>query len=130
MYFDLELKIRRRDKYFNLTLEDTRTKVKKSFFMNYLFYLNIFLKSFGLKIHKLELKEFDGNVFQTDVSEEAKQNKYNEFKKLFVIKKSINEEETLNRDEELFLVQSDLKRFGKFVRHKLFTIKKEIKQID
>lgn len=103
MLVELELNIRKRDKFFELQNNDSRTRIKKFFFVNYLFYLNIFFKSYGLKINKLELTEYNGEFEQIDQTNQAINNSYEDFKNVFVIRR---ENININEDEELFIIQS------------------------
>ena len=104
MYFELNLKIRKREKFFDLVSNHSRTRIKKMLFMDYLFYLNIFLKSFGFEINKIELKESNNDYEQIGLTNEAKLHEYHNFHKIFQIKKSFSGEKT--EEEELFIIQS------------------------
>ena len=60
-YFEIPLKIIKRVRYFDYANETSRCRIKTDFIKNILVYLNIFFNSFGLALHKIELKEHTSN---------------------------------------------------------------------
>ena len=60
-YFEIPLKIIKRVRYFDYVKETSRCWIKANFIKNIFLYLNTFFHSFGLALHKIELKEHTSN---------------------------------------------------------------------
>ena len=91
-YIDIPLKIIKRVKYFDFVNETSRCRIKADFIKKIFIYLNIFFNSFGLDLHKIELKE---QVIGEETSVEKLQ-------RIFTIKKSY---ENLEKDELPLIIQ-------------------------
>ena len=77
-YFEIPLNLIRRTKYFDLSTRGKHT-LKENLFLRIFFLINLYLKSIGLEIERLELKRFDGylgEINDEDVSEVIKKAQY------------------------------------------------------
>jgi hypothetical protein len=107
--FDITLNLRKRINYFNLG-ESAKFKIKQSIYTNILFYINIYLKTYGLQIEKLVLSEnrdpvkVDYDADELNIG--TRKENYDSFKKKLII---INSSE--NQDN------SDLKKLSRTFKH-------------
>ena len=77
-YFEIPLNLIRRTKYFDLSNRGKQI-LKENLFLRIFFLVNLYLKSIGLEIERLDLKRFDGDlgdINDEDVSEAIKKNQY------------------------------------------------------
>ena len=84
MILNLNLPLRRRIKYFNL-LTRARQLVRENIYLTLFFFVELYLKTFGLEIKEIHLKQYDGEVKtdyeENDLNLQSKKNAYREFKK-------------------------------------------------
>ena len=87
-FFEIGLHFRKRGSFFNLT-DSSKIKIKYNLYIEILFYLNLFLKTYGLQIERLVLSQCNDAVKvdydENDLSIEVKKESYNIFKKKFTI---------------------------------------------
>ena len=101
-YFEIPLNLIRRTKYFDLSTRGKHT-LKENLFLRIFFLINLYLKSIGLEIERLELKRFDGDLGEIndeDVSEVIKKAQYRQsFRQKIQIIDTVME---LNMDQKQF----------------------------
>lgn len=87
-FFEITIILRKRVKYFNLSSR-AQHSVKEQLYFHVLFFIEIYLKTYGLEISKLELQKYDGEIFtncnEDQLSKEVKKQSYSSFKKKFKI---------------------------------------------
>ena len=90
--FEIPIFLRKRMSYFNLK-ERAQHSVKENLYLKIFFFIEIYLKTFGLQISKIELKKFNGPIVthlnNDDLNENAKKQSYNLFKKKIAISEEI-----------------------------------------
>ena len=105
-YFEIPLNLIRRTKYFDLSTRGKHT-LKENLFLRIFFLINLYLKSIGLEIERLELKRFDGDLGELndeDVSEVIKKAQYRQsFRQKIQIIDTVVE---LNMDQKTIHMQA------------------------
>lgn len=85
MILNVNLSLRRRVRYFNLLSSRARRLVKENIYLTIFFFVEIYLKTYGLEIKEIHLKEFNENIItdydENDLNLQSKKNAYREFKK-------------------------------------------------
>ena len=113
-FFEIGLHFRKRGSFFNLT-DSSKIKIKYNIYIEILFYLNLFLKTYGLQIERLVLSQCNDAVKvdydENDLSIEVKKESYNIFKKKFTILNNaqINDRISVKKETELQKLQRTFK---------------------
>jgi len=81
--FNLQLILRKRARYFNQERRN-QNQIKENLFINLFFYIDIYIKTFGIQIESIQLKKYDGpiklNFEENELSNPVKKNMYHYFK--------------------------------------------------
>jgi hypothetical protein len=92
-FFDINLNLRKRKNYFQLH-EKAKINLKLELYKKIIFYFNLYLNTFGLKIKNLEIRPFNDkiklNYEDEDVTEEKKNDSFSLFRKKFSIETAAN----------------------------------------
>jgi len=122
-FFDINLNLRKRKNYFDLNIH-RQCDAKLNIFNKILFFLNLYLNTFGLAIGKIELIKYQGEIKieyeDSDLTCKKRQEAYNLFRKHF----KVRERSTLSQDELSYYhnsaketsTMSDL-NYAKFRKH-------------
>lgn len=135
-YFDIPITLRKRTKYFDLK---DRKSERRNLYLNVFFFIELYLKTFGLEFSKLELKRYDGEILykydDNQVDYEAKKKAYAIFTKKYTIvetKKEVDENNCI-LNQQIARDQTNLsaRAYDAFRKHlnintglKLFTVNK------
>ena len=60
-FFEIQLALRKRVKFFNLR-ERAQHAVKENLYLKLFFFVEIYLKTFGLQISKIEITKYNGPI--------------------------------------------------------------------
>ena len=108
MNHHLLLRFIQRQKYFQLCSNSRDKLMRKNIFLEVFYYLELFLKTFGLQFNKIELVECNDNlaniIDRIQSTEANKKLQYEIFKKKLVIQQSYDSN-PICTDNELFILQ-------------------------
>jgi hypothetical protein len=109
MILNVNLSLRRRVRYFNLLSSRARRLVKENIYLTIFFFVEIYLKTYGLEIKEIHLKEFNEDIItdydENDLNLQSKKNAYREFKKKIKISN-----DDLVRDPDLVIEKTAVAR--------------------
>ena len=109
MILNVNLSLRRRVRFFNLLSSRARRLVKENIYLTIFFFVEIYLKTYGLEIKEIHLKEFNEDIItdydENDLNLQSKKNAYREFKKKIKISN-----DDLVRDPDLVIEKTAVAR--------------------
>ena len=107
--FKITLNLFKRNCYFDASPRQQR-RIREWLFLDIFFYINLFLKTFGLEIEQLQLKKLEGDmptilgILPEEHSENQKKIEYKSFRKKIRINKSQSVD--LNKDKQTSIMQT------------------------